>query len=173
MLPEVQPGFSRRQFLWLVLAGTGSAAVARLSLRRLRVSTPAPAGLTVLDARGWTVLRAASEVMLPPDAAADPDVLDAVVRCADRYLRAAPTVVQRQVRALLGAVEFGPLLFARSSAPCSALSLAARRRYLAQWETSRLAFRRVGFRAVKQLVMLGFYTRDAAWERIGYTGPWV
>lgn len=170
---EPQPGFTRRQFLWLLCVGAGGAAVAKVAAPSLDAYPPPPPGLRVLQRRDWTVLLAVAEAFLPPATAADPTALDDVGHRVDAFLSAAPLSVRRQLYALLRAVEFGAAPLAGRLTRCSAMSLPERRRYLESWGSSRLAFRRAGFRALKRLTMLGYYTREAAWGPIGYRGPWV
>ena len=37
--------------------------------------------------------------------------------------------------------------------------------------TSALALRRLGFQALRNLSLLGWYSQDASWPSIGYAGP--
>ncbi len=39
------------------------------------------------------------------------------------------------------------------------------------WMTSRLALRRQGFQALRNLAFLGYYAQPSTWPSIGYAGP--
>ena len=41
------------------------------------------------------------------------------------------------------------------------------------WATSRLAFRRTGFVAIKRVAMSVYYAQEASWPAIGFPGPWL
>ena len=42
---------------------------------------------------------------------------------------------------------------------------------LRAWRDSRLALRRQGFEALRNLAMLGWYSQDESWPAVGYAGP--
>jgi hypothetical protein len=45
--------------------------------------------------------------------------------------------------------------------------------YLQQWAMSAVEVRRLAFRALKNLSMLGYYAQDATWKSLHYDGPWA
>lgn len=67
--------------------------------------------------------------------------------------------------------EWGPLLFDRRLARFTKLDDAGKDASLHGWMTSRLAARRQGFLAVRNLALLGYYSQDETWPLIGYAGP--
>ena len=42
---------------------------------------------------------------------------------------------------------------------------------LRAWTQSRLGVRRMGFMALRNLCLLGYYSQPATWQAIGYKGP--
>jgi hypothetical protein len=45
--------------------------------------------------------------------------------------------------------------------------------YIMGWAESRFHTRRIAFQALKNLSMLGYYSQDATWPAIHYSGPWA
>jgi len=81
------------------------------------------------------------------------------------------TVTQLHYALLL--FEYGPPLFAWRLSIFTNLSDEAKDRYLEGWEQSDSDLRRLAFRAVKNLALLGYYAQDSTWPGIHYQGPWV
>jgi hypothetical protein len=69
--------------------------------------------------------------------------------------------------------EYGPPLFGARFSTFTGLDEKAQDDYLAGWEASRFATRRLVFQALKNLSFLGYYSQDATWKGIHYDGPWI
>lgn len=167
---------SRRSFLRWSAVSAGLLAVSRLR-PPLRLAAPAVAAgtsLRVLDPRSAAVLTAIVERMVFSGDPRMPAVRDTdAVAAIDRALQQLDAGMQSQVRWLLRLFEWGPPLFALRPTTFTRMDDAARDAYLRGWATSRLGLRRLGFRALKNLSMLGYYSQDATWKAIHYDGPWV
>jgi hypothetical protein len=72
---------------------------------------------------------------------------------------------------LLRAVEWGPYLFELRFGRFTTLDDLAKDASLLGWMTSSIGLRRLGFQALKNLSMLGWYSQEASWPAIGYAGP--
>ena len=92
------------------------------------------------------------------------DVIDALCRTLDPALTA-------PLPALVRLVEWGPLLFDGRFARFSSLDAAEQDAHLAGWMRSRIGLRRLGFLALRNLAMLGYWSQDETWPLIGYQGP--
>lgn len=89
--------------------------------------------------------------------------LEAVVEDA---LSARPPALRRQLRLLLRALEWGPVL--RWGRPFTSLSQGARRRVLGILQDAPLLVLRRGFWGLRTLAFMGFYGREEARRSIGY-----
>ena len=67
--------------------------------------------------------------------------------------------------------EYGPILFALSFSRFTRMNDAEKDASLRAWAESRLALRRTGFMALRNLCFLGYYSQPEAWRAIGYRGP--
>jgi hypothetical protein len=92
------------------------------------------------------------------------DTIDALCRALDPALTA-------PLPALVRLVEWGPLLFEGRFARFSALDAAAKDAHLTGWMRSRIGLRRLGFLALRNLSLLGYWSQDESWPLIGYQGP--
>ncbi len=165
---------SRRTFLRRTLLGSVALSLAPLIPER------AAATLAQRDESGFftpqeaTVLAGIARAFIPSDTEGIPDPVElGVVERIGGLLSRAHPANQDQFRLLLHLFERLPLLFAGTFTPFSAMPAVQQRAYLAGWGESRLAFRRMAFQALKNLVMLTYYSRDEVWTSIGYDGPWV
>jgi len=98
------------------------------------------------------------------DAAAWSDV-DAII---SGQLAQRPPALRRQLGALLGLVQWLPLL--RFGRPFTALDADRRTRVLAALERAPALLLRRGIWGLRTLALLGYYARPAAAEEIGYRG---
>jgi hypothetical protein len=73
--------------------------------------------------------------------------------------------------ALLRLVEWGPLVFERRFARFTQQDAAAQDASLAGWMRSSLTMRRMGFYALRNLALLGYWSQDETWPLVGYAGP--
>lgn len=81
--------------------------------------------------------------------------------------------VRRDIRWMLRIFEHGTHLFDLKGKRFSRLARADQEQYLRGWMTSSLGARRMVFRALKLLSVLGYYGRSETWTAIGYDGPWL
>src|SRR5690606_3685845 len=82
-----------------------------------------------------------------------------------------PAETTAPLPALLRLVEWGPLLFEGRFARFTALDPSAQDAHLAGWMRSRFGWRRLGFQALRNLAMLGYWSQEETWPLIGYRGP--
>lgn len=88
---------------------------------------------------------------------------------AQRILAGQSPSVLRRVKLLLRALEWGALL--RYGRPFTRLRPGQQDRYLRAWECSTVALVRFGFAAMRNLILVAYYTQPENWSRIGYPGP--
>ncbi len=156
---------TRRRVLVAGTAALGAAVIARST----GYPTPPP-GLEVLGRGAAGVLRAAIEVVVSPPPASD--VVDDMLTRIDRFVMTQPWEIRAQIDGALTLVEQTTFATVGTVGRFSSLSAEGRGRALdALVEKGGVAVE--AGRAVRDLVMLGFYQRPASWERLGYSGPWV
>jgi hypothetical protein len=163
---------SRRGFLGLVGSGAALASLASVRAVPAAAREASPEAGRFFGAEEIDVLTPVVERMVDTG---DPDAPPV------RATRAIPTIdalcasldpgVTAPLPALLRLVEWGPLLFEHRLARFTTLDAASQDRALAGWMTSRLALRRQGFYALRNLALLGYWSQDETWSLIGYAGP--
>jgi hypothetical protein len=167
---------SRRSFLRYAALSSGL-----LTLSRLRVApamaappvTPRP-GLQVLTPDEAEIFTVVVERMVASDDAAMPKVRDTQsIAAIDHALAQLDPSLQSQVRWLLRIIQWGPPLLMLRLSSFTGLTAAEQDEYLRGWATSRRDLRRLAFRALKNLSMLGYYSQDATWPALHYPGPWL
>jgi hypothetical protein len=170
-------GVSRRGFLQL--AGFSAGMVA---LSRLRALPPALAADIVGDSKGLSVLTpsdarilgaVAERMTFTGDDAMPRFSATGGLRTIDVALRQLPADVPQQLSWGLWMFEYAPPLFIGKPARFTGLGEGWQDVYLADWAESSLQTRRMVFQALKNLSMLGYYSQDATWKGITYSGPWV
>lgn len=173
MTPEAR--LSRRGFLALAGSGSALAALARLPAAALAApaagSAPASAFFSAYEAEILTQVVERIVDSGLPDA---PRVREsAAVATIDRLCAGLDPALTEPLPALLRAVEWGPYLFDWTFSRFTALDAAGKDASLRGWMTSRFALRRLGFQALKNLSLLGWYAQDESWPAIGYRGPLI
>jgi len=173
LLPGEREG--RRGFLKKGLLGATLLAAAGggtwLATRRTRLD-PALKPLRVFDAAQLTVLLAIANRIVPEHAGFPRPAEVGVPAKIDAIAAMAHPSAQKELRQLVsllesglsGLIDLSPRLFTECDA-------AAQDRRLRQWQTSRLAIRRTGFRALKRLVAAAYYASPETWGAVGYPGP--
>jgi len=164
-------GFSRRGFL--ALAGGGAALGSIASLRAVPAAAFATAGPTRFFApRDREVLTAIVERMVATGEPGAPTVRGTgTMNTIDALCAGLDPVATAPLPALVRLVEWGPVLFERRLARFTTLDDAGRDASLRGWMTSGLALRRIGFFALRNLAMLGYWSQDETWHLVGYGGP--
>jgi hypothetical protein len=89
----------------------------------------------------------------------------------DRIVSGLDPAVTRDLPFALRLFEWGPFLFDLTFTRFTAMTDAEKDASLTRWMTSRLAVRRMGFMALRNLSFLGYYSQDAVWPLVGYAGP--
>jgi hypothetical protein len=167
---------SRRRFLeWFALsAGLWALSKLRLPAGANAALGAVPTSLRVLSAREAATLEAVIERMMRGGDPVLPPVADtAAVAVIDWALGYAGEPERFQLRWLLRAFEWSPPLLLGRFAPFTALSPEDQDVVLEAWERSRFRWMQLGFRALKNLSALGYYSQDRTWTAIGYRGPWM
>ena len=79
----------------------------------------------------------------------------------------------REFKLLLLVFEYGAPLLGPPFKRFTKMNEVEQDSYLANWEQSRLPFKRMGFQVLKRAVLAAYYGSQQAWSRIGYGGPWL
>ena len=173
MVPSTSSRFSRRFLLRRTAYGAAAMALggALLGSWSRRVTRLPAAPLTCLAADEAAILTAVCETFLPP-APGFPTIQDAhLVERLDAKLASMDPEDAGDVKTLLSVFEYGAPVVGPALGRFTGLSDAARERYLAGWEQSRLEFKRTGFHALKYLIYLFYYDTPASWKKLQYAGP--
>jgi hypothetical protein len=166
---------SRRSFLRYAAITGGLATLARLPPSPASAATTTGAGgLHVLDADEAEILTAIVERMVHSGDPSMPAVRDTrAIATIDAALLELDEAVVSQLRWLLTLFQYGPPLFDLRLSTFTGMPPEDRDEYIRGWAESRFQTRRLAFRALKNLAMLGYYTQDATWRGIHYDGPWA
>lgn len=165
---------SRRGFLRTLSIGGGLLAVAQLRPTSTRARAAVPSDLQVLSRPQAEVLTAIAERMVGAEDAGMPAVRDTgALFVIDQALLQLDANQRSQFLWLLPTFDWGAMAYRFHGKRFLSLAPDERDDYLRAWATSRLATCRLAFRALKNLSMLGYYSQDATWPRIHYSGPWV
>jgi hypothetical protein len=172
---EMPAPLSRRSFLRYSALTGGLLALSRLRVAPGLAAEPAvAAGLQVLTPPQADVLTAIVERMVFTDNPDMPAVRDTrAIETIDQALLQLGPGVQSQLGWLLTVFQWGPPLFALKLTRFTGMAPDEKDVYIRGWATSRLEARRLAFRALKNLSMLGYYSQDPTWRTIHYDGPWV
>jgi hypothetical protein len=166
---------SRRSFLRYTAISAGLLAVSRLRPAPALAAEPAvAAGLHVLTPAQAEVMTAIVERMVFSGADGMPAVRDThAIETIEQALLQLDPAVRSQVGWVLLLFQWGPPVFQLKLSRYTGLSADDRDAYLQNWADSRSEMRRLAFRALKNLSMLGYYAQDATWKGIHYDGPWA
>jgi hypothetical protein len=129
-------------------------------------------GLRHLDAKEYAIVTALANRLLELDDDEAGERIDVALRI-DAAMSAWEPATRRQLRTILRVFEHGTHLFDLRRRRFTLLTPSQQRQSLDGWMNSSLGARRVVFRALKALVMQGYYQDDAAWAAVGYDGPWL
>lgn len=166
---------SRRSFLRYAAITSGLATLARLPASpAIAVAATPGDNLHVLNADEADVLTAIVERMVYSGDPSMPAVRDTqAIATIDATLVELDEAVVSQLRWLLTLFQYGPPLFDLRFATFTGMSPEEQDDYIRGWANSRFQTRRIAFRALKNLAMLGYYSQDATWRGIHYDGPWA
>ena len=171
--------WSRRSFLGLIGSGTALASLA--NLRAVPASaagtTPGaavttPGAVRFFAPRETEILTQVVERMVDTGESAAPAVRKTrAIATIDALCASLDPSATAPLPALLRLVEWGPLVFERRFARFTQQDAAAQDASLAGWMRSSLAMRRMGFYALRNLSLLGYWSQDETWPLVGYAGP--
>lgn len=161
---------SRRSFLGLV--GSGAALGSIASLRALPAAAKqAGAGAFFTDGERAILTHVVERMLDGGDPAAPAVRATRTIETIDALCAGLDPSATAPLPALLRLVEWGPILFDRRLARFTSLDDAGRDASLHGWMTSGIALRRIGFYALRNLALLGYWSQDETWPLIGYAGP--
>jgi hypothetical protein len=161
---------SRRGFLRLGAASAGFVALSRLTAVPAEALAAEPGAAGFFDERETGILAALVERLAgAEEAAGDPRAravatIDALCRTLD------PALTGLLPTALL-LFEWWPALLELRFTRFTRLAPEDQDASLRGWMTSRFAFRRQAFYAIRNLAFLGWYSQPESWGAIGYAGP--
>jgi len=167
------PTLTRRTFL------RGAGLLASLTVVANLRAFPAVAKTSVLPLPGSVfsageieILTQIVERMVDTGDPKAPRVRDTgAIGTIDRIVSGLDPAVTRDLPLALRLFEWGPFLFDLTFTRFTAMTDAQKDASLSAWMTSRLAVRRMGFTALRNLAFLGYYSQDAVWPLVGYQGP--
>jgi hypothetical protein len=176
MLERLQAGrdLTRRSFLRYAAIGAGLATMARLRAAPAATLSAAESGLRIFSPSQSEVLTTIVERMVDSGDPSMPAVRQTrAIEIIDWTLTNTDEAVQTQLQWLLTLFQYGPPLFGARLSTFTSLSPEDKDAYIRGWATSRFETRRLAFRALKNLSMLGYYADDSTWRGIHYDGPWA
>lgn len=173
MFGEERIPISRRGFLRGGVLLPGLVTLVRLTPASAAAATVAPAACG-LNATQLRILSGICERMTDTG---DPEMPKFQDTKAMATIEATLALIDPDVRSQFGSLlylfEWGPLIFARRIAKFTELPAEAQDDYIRGWALSGWDLRRIGFQALKNIAMLGYYSQDETWKGIGYRGPWA
>lgn len=167
---DTRRGFLKKGLFGGLLLALGGGTW--LALKR-SAQVDLPAGLKVLDARRYAVVRALVERFIPQRAGfPSPDALG-TAKAVDDILAMVDDSTRVELGQLLMLFEnaLPNILFGLRTVPFTQLAPDEQQAVLAEWMTSRLALRRTGYLALRTIVMSAYYGNPATWSATGYPGP--
>ncbi len=167
-------GTTRRGFLRLLGSGAARAALARLPAAPAAARAAAAGAPTqrFFDEAQTEVLTQVVERMVDSGEPELPAVRDTrAVATIDALCASLAPELSGPLPLLLRLVEWGPPLFELRFARFSRLSPEEQDASLRGWMESRIGLRRLGFMALRNLAMLGWYAQEESWAAVGYAGP--
>lgn len=124
----------------------------------------------ILNRKEYGVLKAVVERIVPEAPAAND--LD-LARKIDEVLWGVRKELARDFKLLLFVLEYSPPFLSFIFKRFTQMTPDEQDRYLDSWEKSKLAFKRMGFQALKRSALAAFYGSRESWTEIGYRGPWL
>ena len=133
-----------------------------------------PTNLKFLDDKGYAVISAFADRIVPKDGPYPEGALDCgVVEFFDEFAATDYPEVQKDFKSVITLLEHGPLFLQFKFKRFTEMGTDEQDEYLKSWEDNNIALLRGAFLGVKKLCMMGFYTSEKVWPHIGYDGPWV
>lgn len=169
------PGAARRGFLKQGLFGGAVLALggAGLVFRQSKQVELPPEGLLALSPREYSVIWAIAARLMP--IGGDYPTLEKVRVGfnADRILTRVDDTALAEMKQLLNLFEnaLPNFLFGLRLTPFTQLAGADQDEVLGEWAHSRLALRRSGYTALRELVLAAYFVKPETWAAVGYPGP--
>ena len=132
-------------------------------------TSPFPS-LQLFAEREYHILKAVCDRIVPE--ASGRHGMD-LARQIDSTLARAPKEMGQEFKLLLLVFEYGAPLLGLTLKRFTRMSPEGKDRYLSGWERSMIAFKRMGFQAMKRMALAAFYGSNLSWPGIGYRGPWL
>jgi gluconate 2-dehydrogenase subunit 3-like protein len=165
---------SRRTFLRYSAWSAGFLALSRLRVAPVGAAQAPPTELQVFTPRDAEIMTGITERLVFSGDSGMPAVRDTqAIATIDRAVQQLDPHVQGQLRWLMRIIEWGPPILALQLTTFTGMTPAQQDAYLHGWAASDNETRRLAFRALKNLAMLGYYSQDATWKGIHYDGPWA
>jgi hypothetical protein len=165
---------TRRGFLRLLGSGAALATLARIPVlppaARAAADAAADAGGAAFFDTGQRRILGAVVARMVDTGEAPVDPADAVATI-DALCASLDPALTEPLPLLVRLVEWSPPLFQLRFARFTNLPPGEQDDCLRDWMTSRLGLRRMGFAALKNLSMLGWYSQERSWASVGYAGP--
>lgn len=166
-------GTTRRTFL-KGLALTATAAGLGGTISGCGGYHEMPEGLKFLDEKGYAVISAFADRIIPRGGPYEIGALDAgVVEFFDEFAATDYPEVQKDFKSVITLLEHGAPVLDFKFKRFTQMNDDEKDEYLRGWESSKLALLRGAFVGLKKLCFMGFYTNEKVWPHIGYDGPWV
>jgi hypothetical protein len=118
-----------------------------------------------------STLRALGETLFPSTGPTDPSGADIVPDGVETLIAGMDPDVVKKLGLVLSAFELAAIV--RFGRRFSRLPEEKRTHYVDGWMRSRLAPRRVVYRAIRELCASAYYNDERVWPMLGYDGPLV
>ncbi len=134
----------------------------------------APEGLLFLDEKGYAVIRAFADRVVPRGGPFPEGALDTgVVEFFDAFAAASYPEVRKDLKSAITVLEHGPIVLAMKAKRFTQMTASEQDDYLTLMQNSGSAMIRGLFVGFKRVCFMGFYVNEKVWPSIGYDGPWV
>ncbi len=166
-------GTSRRMFLkGLALVATAAGVGGTMS--GCGGYAEIPEGLKFLDEKGYAVISAFADRIIPRGGPYEIGALDVkVVEFFDEFAASDYPEVQKDFKSVITLLEHGAPFLDFKFKRFSQMTTDEQDEYLKGWESSKLALLRGAFVGLKKLCMMGYYSNEQVWPHIRYDGPSV
>ena len=172
-LPAAFRRTTRRAVLRLAAASASLASLAELRAQPAAATSAAgEASARFFSPSETEILTQIAERMVDCGQAGAPRLrATGAIATIDRTCQALDPATTRLLPTALRLVEYGPFVFDWTFRRFTQLGDAEKDASLTGWMTSRFEIRRLVFRALRNLSLLGYYSQEESWPLIGYAGP--
>lgn len=172
-MPPDPPRLATTRRGFLRLAGSTAALGALAQIRCVPTrSAPLAPGERFFGPGSTEILTQVVERMVDTGEPDTPRVRDSgAIDTIDALCASLDPALTEPLPWLLRLVEYGPFVFDLSFSRFTRMLPREQDAALRGWLTSRFTVRRMGFAALKNLSMLGWYAQEESWPLIGYAGP--